>query len=89
VIHCSMISFNCVFCQLTVCVYTMYFQQRKCFEVPIQPHALEEVKQTVQSHVPDGVAIRGHNYGFTIKGTAHIVFPKNLKLMKLDLQFMK
>ncbi|WAQ97631.1 MIRO1-like protein [Mya arenaria] len=28
--------------------------QRKCFEVPIQPHALEEVKQTVQSHLADG-----------------------------------
>ncbi|XP_052786368.1 mitochondrial Rho GTPase 1-like isoform X2 [Mya arenaria] len=42
--------------------------QRKCFEVPIQPHALEEVKQTVQSHLADGVDIRGPNYGFTLKG---------------------
>ncbi|XP_052266803.1 mitochondrial Rho GTPase 1-like isoform X2 [Dreissena polymorpha] len=42
--------------------------QRHCFDVPVQPQALDEVKQVIQSHIGDGVAWRGAYFGFTMKG---------------------
>lgn len=42
--------------------------QRKCFNVPLQPQALEDVKAIVRRHIADGVDDRGPNSGLTLKG---------------------
>lgn len=42
--------------------------QRKCFNVPLQPQALEDVKAIVRRHITDGVADRGTYSGLTLKG---------------------
>ena len=33
--------------------------QRRCFNVPLQPQALEDVKAVVRKHIPDGVSQDG------------------------------
>jgi len=40
------------------------FFQRRCFNAPLQPHALEDVKCVVRKNIPDGVK----NEGLTLKG---------------------
>lgn len=40
------------------------FFQRRCFNAPLQPHALEDVKAVVRKNIPDGVK----NEGLTLKG---------------------
>lgn len=42
--------------------------QRKCFNVPLQPQALEDVKAIVRRHITDGVDDRGPYSGLTLKG---------------------
>ena len=42
--------------------------QRKCFNVPLQPQALEDVKAIVRRHIQDGVDDRGTFSGLTLKG---------------------
>ncbi|GAB6027223.1 Mitochondrial Rho GTPase 1 [Chamberlinius hualienensis] len=48
------------------------FFQRQCFNAPLQPHALDDVKSIVQKHIPDGIV----NNGLTLKGFLflHILF---------------
>lgn len=46
--------------------------QRKCFDTPLQPHMLEEVKELVRRSIPDGVEDRGSYSGFTLKGFLYL-----------------
>lgn len=46
--------------------------QRKCFDTPLQPKMLEEVKELVQRSIPDGVADKGIYSGFTLKGFLYL-----------------
>ena len=48
-------------------MYVFIFQ-RKCFNVPLQPQALEDVKAIVRRHIQDGVDDRGPYSGLTLKG---------------------
>ena len=36
-----------------------FILQRRCFNVPLQPQALEDVKAVVRKHITDGVARDG------------------------------
>lgn len=50
------------------------FFQRRCFNVPLQPQALEDVKAVVRRHLPDGVL----RDGITQRGNRKLVFNLNL-----------
>ena len=50
-----------------MCIHD-FVLQRKCFNVPLQPQALEDVKAIVRRHIQDGVDDRGTFSGLTLKG---------------------
>lgn len=49
-----------------------FIYQRKCFDTPLQPHMLDEVKELVRRSIPDGVADMGAYSGFTVKGESFL-----------------
>ena len=46
----------------------VFLFQRKCFNVPLQAQALEDVKAIVRRHITDGVEDTGSYSGLTLKG---------------------
>ncbi len=42
----------------------IYQFQRRCFNVPLQPQALEDVKSVIRKHITDGVL----EEGITLRG---------------------
>lgn len=48
--------------------HEVHLFQKKCFDVPLQSQALEEVKLIVKRHINDGVAEREGLSGLTLKG---------------------
>ena len=52
---------HCCF-SIVLCVSVLL--QRRCFNVPLQPQALEDVKAVVRKHIADGIV----KDGLTLKG---------------------
>ena len=52
--------------------------QRKCFDAPLQPQALEDVKQIVRRHISDGVAESESFSGLTLKGSDSLFHRENV-----------
>lgn len=49
--------------------FVSYRRQRTCFNSPLEPQALEDVKNVVRKHLNDGV----RNNGLTLKGTGGVL----------------
>ncbi len=53
--------------------------QRRCFNVPLQPQALEDVKAVVRKHITDGIVRDGITQrGIPIWAVSHKKFPNVL-----------
>ena len=53
---------------LHICIFyviLVFFLQIRCFDAPLQPQALQDVKNIVEHHTPLGV----YNDGLTLDGT--------------------
>lgn len=50
---------------MTASVSLSHCSQRTCFNTPLEPQALEDVKNVVRKNLNDGV----RNNGLTLKGT--------------------
>ncbi len=62
----------CIILNLNV----MCWLQRRSFNVPLQPQALEDVKSVVRKHISDGILAGG----ITVKGT-HITIQSMFTIM--------
>lgn len=58
--------FECECFSLYILISNVTFPfQRRCFNTPLQPHALDDLKNIVMKNVDDGIK----NDGLTLKGT--------------------